>query len=63
MPDQPFLETYLGDGLYVSFDGYQVVLRAPREGGDHYVCLEPPVLATFMQWLKVGRTVPSENGA
>jgi hypothetical protein len=24
-------ETYLGDGLYVSFDGWQYQLRAPRE--------------------------------
>jgi hypothetical protein len=28
-------ETYLGDGLYASFDGWQVKLRAPRDGGDH----------------------------
>ena len=25
-------ETYLGDGLYASFDGWQVKLRAPRPG-------------------------------
>ena len=24
-------ETYLGDGLYASFDGFSFVLRAPRE--------------------------------
>lgn len=28
-------EVYLGDGLYASHDGYQIKLRAPREGGDH----------------------------
>lgn len=33
-------ETYLGDGLYASFDGWQVKLRAPRENGDHVVFLE-----------------------
>jgi hypothetical protein len=33
-------ETYLGDGLYCSWDGWQVKLRAPREGGDHVVFLE-----------------------
>ena len=61
MPDPaPLPETYLGDGLYASFDGYQVILRAPRDGVDHWVALEPPVLATFLQWLKVGRTVPSD---
>jgi len=40
-------ETYLGDGLYASFDGYMFILRAPRENGDHYVALEPNVLAEF----------------
>jgi len=34
-------EEYLGDGLYASFDGYAITLRAPRENGDHYVVLEP----------------------
>ena len=33
-------ETYLGDGLYASFDGWQIKLRAPRDGGDHEVFLE-----------------------
>ena len=41
MTERP--ETYLGDGLYASFDGWQIVLRAPRENGDHFVGLEPPV--------------------
>lgn len=34
-------ETYLGDGVYASFDGWQICLRAPRENGDHIVFLEP----------------------
>ena len=35
MSDLPELdeETYLGDGLYVSFDGWYIRLRAPRENG------------------------------
>jgi hypothetical protein len=33
-------ETYLGDGLFASWDGWQVKLRAPRDGGDHVVFLE-----------------------
>jgi hypothetical protein len=40
-------EEYLGDGLYVSFDGFTFWLRAPREGGDHYVALVPEVLTAF----------------
>jgi hypothetical protein len=44
-------ETYLGDGLYASFDGWQVRLRAPREGGDHEVFLEQSALQAFLQFL------------
>lgn len=44
-------EAYLGDGLYASHDGYQIVLRAPREGGDHWVALEPSTLMMFLAWL------------
>lgn len=40
-------ETYLGDGLYASFDGYQIRLRAPWRGGDQIVYLNPEVLALF----------------
>lgn len=44
-------ETYLGDGLYASFDGYMIRLRAPREEGDHWVGLEPEVLKEFEQYI------------
>jgi hypothetical protein len=46
-------ETYLGDGLYASFDGYQFRLRAPRLEGDHEVYMEPPVLYAFEQYVEV----------
>jgi len=46
------VETYLGDGLYASFDGWQFILRAPREGVDHWVALEPQVLDAFLQFVK-----------
>lgn len=46
MSDGP-KETYLGDGLYASFDGWQFRLRAPREDGDHIVYLEPAVMRAF----------------
>lgn len=52
-------ETYLGDGLYASFDGWMIQLRAPREGGDHWVGLEPPVLAEFLRFVKeINRCTP-----
>jgi hypothetical protein len=45
-------ETYLGDGLYASWDGYQVKLRAPRDGGDHVVFLEDGLtLQAFLEFL------------
>jgi hypothetical protein len=40
-------ETYLGDSLYASFDGWQITLRAPRGIGDHFVALDPHVLEAF----------------
>jgi hypothetical protein len=46
-------ETYLGDGLYASFDGYQFDLRAPREHGDHWVGLEPQVLNSFIDFVNI----------
>jgi hypothetical protein len=44
-------EEYLGDGLYASFDGWQVKLRAPREHGDHEVFLQPSVLRAFERFV------------
>lgn len=44
-------ERYLGDGLYARFDGFSFWLRAPRENGDHYVALEPHVLAEFQRFI------------
>ena len=45
-------EVYLGDGLYASFDGWQIQLRAPRENGDHFVALEPEVLDNLITFIK-----------
>ncbi len=44
-------EAYLGDGLYASWDGWQVKLRAPRENGDHEVYLEQSTLQAFLRLL------------
>jgi hypothetical protein len=44
-------EFYLGDGLYVSFDGWHFVLRAPRENGDHIVYLEKGRGGTLQNFL------------
>lgn len=52
MSEQYEVETYLGDGLYASFDGWQIRLRAPRLEGDHVVYLEPGVLDQLDEFIK-----------
>ena len=44
-------ETYLGDGLFVSFDGLQIALRAPREDQDHWVYLEAAVWVALKKYM------------
>lgn len=44
-------EHYLGDGLYASFDGWQIKFRAPREDGDHEVYLEISALKELSGWV------------
>ena len=44
-------ETFLGDGLYVSFDGFQLRLRAPREDGDDIIYLEPGVYQSLVNYV------------
>ena len=45
-------ETYLGDGLYASFDGYQIRLRAPGSLMDSSVYLEPEVYSSLIEYAK-----------
>jgi hypothetical protein len=42
------LHTYLGDGVYASFDGYQIWLRADRFGIEQAVAVEPEVMAQLV---------------
>jgi hypothetical protein len=42
-------ETYLGDGLYASCDGYMICLRAPRGDRDDLVYLEPQVFVELFR--------------
>jgi hypothetical protein len=45
-------EQYLGDGLYAHFDGYNVILRAPREDGvEHVICIEPEVWKQLLKYV------------
>lgn len=43
-------EEYLGDGLYVSFDGDQIRLRAPDENGDHIMYMDYHVWSAFKNY-------------
>ena len=49
-------ETYLGDGLYASFDGWQIWLRATREGIDHKVALDTETYASLVAYAQKLRT-------
>jgi hypothetical protein len=46
--------TYLGDGLYAEIEGGMIILRAPRDGGTHWVGLEPEV---FVELLRFARRI------
>jgi len=43
---------HLGDGLYVNFDGYHIVLSTERESGNHWVGLEPSVFKNLLEYRK-----------
>ena len=45
-------EIYLGDGLYASHDEATIFLRAPREGGDHFVVLGPREFAALIDYVE-----------
>ena len=53
--------TYLGDGLYVSFDGYQFCLRAPRDNEDQVVYLDPYVYEAFVDYAIAQRAKKTEQ--
>jgi hypothetical protein len=44
-------DDYLGDGLYASFDGWAITLRAPRMEGDHFVVLGPEAYAALLRFV------------
>ena len=51
--DGEYSQEYLGDGVYVSHDGFQIWLRVARLGGVHEVALEPEVYTKLVAY--VGR--------
>lgn len=54
-------DAYLGDGLYASYDGFQIRLYTERAEGTHEVFLDSVTLAAlerFVADLKGGDKVP-----
>lgn len=45
-------ETYIGDGCYASFDGYQIKLRVPCDHDDQEVCLERRTFEGLLQFAR-----------
>ena len=41
---------YLGDGLCSCFDGFNIMLFAERENGEHWVALEPEVYNNLVEY-------------
>ncbi len=51
MTDTVSPDRYLGDGVYARHDGWQVWLRAERDGATHEVALEPDTIKRLKEWV------------
>ena len=51
MSHEKHKEVYLGAGLYASFDGYQIKLRAPTGLNDQKIYLEPKVYNNLVKFV------------
>lgn len=47
-------ETYLGDAVYASFDGWHIVLRT-GDGNNQIIYLEPSVYAALLRYVETLR--------
>jgi hypothetical protein len=57
-------EDYLGDGLYVDYDGFQICLAANDKVSGNptdKVYLEPNVIAAFIRYLERMRLMPKRR--
>ena len=41
-------QEYIGDGVYASFDGYQIWLKTQRDHGEDAIALEPEVFRALL---------------
>ena len=51
-------ETYLGDGVYATFDGYAIILDLRGQDATTKIYLEPSVMEAL---IKFNRTCREEN--
>ena len=51
-------ETYLGDAVYASFDGYHIWLRT-GDGNNQRIALEPAVLDSLFAYARLIRMPPA----
>lgn len=43
-------ETYIGDGVYASFDGYQIWLRTVRDDAEHMIAIDHRTFEALYQY-------------
>jgi hypothetical protein len=53
-------ETYLGDAVYASFDGWQIKLRT-GDGNNQVIYLEPGVYASLERFAAALRKPPDDD--
>jgi hypothetical protein len=65
-----YLKSYLGDGVYVSFNEYQQIVLTTEDGvgASNIIYMELEVLRKFEQWTKrmaaeVARLIAERDGA
>lgn len=44
-------QSYIGDGVTAVYDGNGIMLKTPRESGEHYIYLEPEVVHSLMEFV------------
>jgi len=52
-------EEYLGDGVYVTSDGYHIILDLRAQGSDR-IALEPEVFQRLLQFAKKHELMPEK---
>jgi len=55
-------DTYLGDGVYASFDGYHIILDTRAQTPKNEIALDPHVFAALCDYAKRIETMKEEGG-